>query len=337
MAAGSNLQGAEAVAIGNASGYSNQQSGAIAIGLSAGAYQQGINSIALGVNAGQTNLGTNSIAIGNLITITHANTIAINASGVAFTSAQASAFYVTSLRGVAIAAPIVSYDTATGELRYNTSSIKYKTGVTDLAKDINNINASNGDIDTSTINQVIPRKFTSTIDNKPYIGFVAEELNDIDPKFVWLNQDSLPEGINWFNMLTYLISENKKLRQDVDSLLTSTSIYTGFESTIDWSSTTNPSLKSYSQIQTDLIANADAAKNALALASQAQVAQTDANTAQTDANIAISLGAANAADLTTAAEVATNLAAQSAQASVNAASAHTTTLSTATTDIANLL
>lgn len=112
----------------------NQQSGAIAIGFQAGTATQGTNSIAIGVNAGQTNLGINSIAIGNLITITHANTIAINASGVAFTSAQASAFYVTSLRGVAAITPVVSYDTATGELRYNTSSIKYKTGVTDLVR-----------------------------------------------------------------------------------------------------------------------------------------------------------------------------------------------------------
>lgn len=59
-----------------------------------------------------------------------------------------------------------------------------------------------------------PRKYRSKDEDKPYLGFIAKELNDIDTNFTWKN----PEGIEWFNMLTYSLAEIKKLRNEVNEL-----------------------------------------------------------------------------------------------------------------------
>ena len=46
------------------------------------------------------------------------------------------------------------------------------------------------------------------------MGYIAEELNDIDSYFTWKNPDGSPEGIEWFNLLIYSIEEVKKLRKE---------------------------------------------------------------------------------------------------------------------------
>jgi len=51
-----------------------------------------------------------------------------------------------------------------------------------------------------------------------FIGYIAEELNEVDTHFTWKNPDGTPEGIEWFNLLIYAIEEIKKLRTELDLL-----------------------------------------------------------------------------------------------------------------------
>jgi hypothetical protein len=209
--AGRSTQGHSAVAIGYSAAIQSQRSGAIAIGSLAGNTGQGTNAIAIGTNAGLTGQGANSIVIGSnaggpLITPQPANSITINALGTVVTSALANAFYVAPIRGVATATPVLVYNTTTNEITYNTSSIKYKKNVIDLQED------------TSKLYNIKAREYDTKDDDKHFIGYIAEELNDVDTYFTWKNPDGTPEGIEWFNLLIYTIEEMKKLKQEIASL-----------------------------------------------------------------------------------------------------------------------
>ena len=182
---------------------------AVAIGYKAGQTNQGLNAIAIGCEAGFNNQGTNAIAIGHKAGGAngpqYANTIVINATGDLLTSVNTSRFYVKPVRGVAAATPVLVYSATTGEITYNTSSIKYKKNVIDL------------DQATSNIYNIRAREYDSKVDDTHHIGYIAEELNDVDTNFTW-KQDGLPEGIEWFNILVYTIEEMKKLKKRIDDL-----------------------------------------------------------------------------------------------------------------------
>jgi hypothetical protein len=98
------------------------------------------------------------------------------------------------------------YNVATDEITYNTSSIKYKKNVIDLQQD------------TSRLYNIRAREYDAKDDNKHFIGYIAEELNEVDNYFTWKNPDGSPEGIEWFNLLIYSIEEVKKLRKDISLL-----------------------------------------------------------------------------------------------------------------------
>lgn len=89
----------------------------------------------------------------------------------------------------------------------STSSIKYTTNVTDLTAD------------TSAIYGVRAREYDGIADNRHHIGYIAEELEAVDTRFTWKNPDGTPEGIEWFNMVVYLVEEVKKLKQQVQTLV----------------------------------------------------------------------------------------------------------------------
>ena len=201
--AGQTGQLINAVAIGVNAGQNTQGQSSVALGTSAGQTFQGANCIAIGNNAGSITQGANGIAIGQLAGQTGqaANTIVISATGVAVTGATASATYIAPIRGVATATPVIVYNTTTSEITYNTSSIKYKKNVIDLQQD------------TSNVYNIRAREYDSKDENKHYIGYIAEELNDVDTYFTWKNPDNTPEGIEWFNLLIYTIEEMKKLKQ----------------------------------------------------------------------------------------------------------------------------
>jgi hypothetical protein len=181
----------------------------VAIGHLAGQGTQGLNAIAIGCEAGFAGQGTNAIAIGHKAAGKNGNqdagSIVINATGDLLSSVAANRFYVKPIRGAAAATPVIVYNATNGEITYNTSSIKYKKNVIDLQED------------TSKIYNIRAREYDSKIDDIHHIGYIAEELNEVDTNFTW-KQNDLPEGIEWFNMLIYTIEEMKKLKKRIEDL-----------------------------------------------------------------------------------------------------------------------
>jgi hypothetical protein len=203
--AGNLNQGNSGVAIGFHSGLTGQGTSTVAVGQESGNLNQGAGAVAIGRQAGETGQGTNSIAIGNSAghTNQHANSIILNASGSAVDSNGVSRFYVRPIRAVAVASPVLVYNTVTFEITYNTSSIKYKKNVIDLTGD------------TSAIYNIKAREYDSKDDDSHHIGYIAEELEECDTRFTWKNPDGSPEGIEWFHLLLYTIEEMKKLRERI--------------------------------------------------------------------------------------------------------------------------
>jgi len=68
------------------------------------------------------------------------------------------------------------------------------------------------------IYNVRAREYDAKDDNKHYVGYVAEELQECSTWFTWKNPDGTPEGIEWFNMLLYSIEEIKKLKRRIEQL-----------------------------------------------------------------------------------------------------------------------
>ena len=105
------------------------------------------------------------------------------------------------------AATAVYYNNTTFELSYLTSSRRYKSNIIDLLQN------------TENIYKLQPREYDYIPDNnKHLIGFIAEEVFDADPYFAVLNNNETPEAIDWNNIVTYLVSEIKKLNHRVIEL-----------------------------------------------------------------------------------------------------------------------
>ena len=192
------------VAIGYNAGFDTQGTNAVAIGQNAGQNNQGTNTVAIGQNAGQNNQGTNSIAIGqNAGTNSQpAGSIILNASGLALNPGS-TGFFVKPIRGAFSSSNVLSYDTGTNEIFYNGSSQRYKY---DIKPIINK---------TDNIYQLQPKEFKYKLDDTTDIGFIAEEVADIDPAFAYVDKDGIPEGIQWNTITTYLVSEIKKMKEDI--------------------------------------------------------------------------------------------------------------------------
>jgi hypothetical protein len=205
--AGNSGQGTYSVAIGVIAGQTSQGSRCVAIGSDAGNSLQGNSAVAVGFLAGNSGQGTNAVAIGYNAGLLnqHANSIILNGTGVALDSDGASRFFVKPIRALASASPVLVYNSTTGEITYNSSSIKNKKNVIDLQTD------------TSNIYKIRAREYDWKEDDKHFIGYIAEELDAIDTNFTWKQNDE-PEGIEWFNLLLYTIEEMKKLKARVDEL-----------------------------------------------------------------------------------------------------------------------
>jgi hypothetical protein len=119
--AGQTNQGQESVAVGSGAGNLNQDIQSVAIGNNAGAFDQGQRAVAIGSLAGSNTQGDYAVAIGNFAGGTNqpANSIVINASGVAL-NGSAAGFFVDPIRSTATATGPVMYNTTTKELFYNT-------------------------------------------------------------------------------------------------------------------------------------------------------------------------------------------------------------------------
>ena len=125
--AGNDRQSVGSIAIGYQAGQTTQARDTIAIGTQAGETSQRQDSVAIGIGAGQgttSGLGTSSVAIGayagNASQV--ANSICINASGLAVNPANAGC-YIRPIRGVpwGLGVGVVRYDPASFELTYSTN------------------------------------------------------------------------------------------------------------------------------------------------------------------------------------------------------------------------
>lgn len=221
--AGFDTQGINSIAIGLSSGYQGQGSSSIAIGPGAALFRQGnaaiaigseaadndqqLGAIAIGRRAGFENQGEYSIAIGfnAADSAQPENTIVLNASGSSFNADASGGFYVNPVRNTASGTNLF-YDNTNGEISYQVSSEKYKE----------NIVAFSGS--TEVIYSVEPKEYTFKSNQKQYIGYIAEELNELSSWFTWKNPDGTPEGIQWNNLMIFAIEEIKKLRSEVTAL-----------------------------------------------------------------------------------------------------------------------
>ena len=116
-----------------------------------------------------------------------------------------SGLFIRPIRNDSRTAPFLCYDQNSCEVTYNTSSIKYKNNVIDLTED------------TSVLHNIKAREYDSKDNNNHFIGYIAEELNDVSKWFTWKNSDGTPEGIEWFNLVVYSIEEIKKQKLEIQS------------------------------------------------------------------------------------------------------------------------
>jgi hypothetical protein len=223
LAAGETSQGSQATAVGDQAGQLNQgavavgvglQAGqlyqgnlAVAVGYAAGFSSQGSCAVAIGPSAGQGGQGRNAVAIGYFAGFTGqaSNSIIISAGGGQADNTQTGSTIIFPIRGLALTTPVMSYNTGTGEIRYNSSSIRYKTNVTDAT------------VDTSAIYDVRLREFDAKTrgNTDPYyrfVGYVAEEVANVDPHFAGYDAQGRPDTIEWFNMMSYGLTELRNLR-----------------------------------------------------------------------------------------------------------------------------
>ena len=209
---GTNQQKENAIAIGTSAGYSDQQNNTIAIGTHSGYLNQGTNAIAIGTSAGKINQGANSIAIlatGDVdIEIAENSIVLFNVLPFQYTFSppKPNSFYVFD-RMTTVSSTNLSYDTSTGEFTYSPSSIRFKKNIIDLQQD------------TSKILQVRPREFDLKSNNQHGIGYIAEELNDIDPYLANKDSSGTISGVHWNNMILYAIEEFKKIKAEFDPII----------------------------------------------------------------------------------------------------------------------
>jgi hypothetical protein len=136
-----------------------------------------------------------------------ANSICLNATTSGYSPATENAFYVNPVRNVVTTTNPLYYDSTTFEIRYNSSSRRFK-------ENIQNIN-----IDTSKVLQIIPKEFNgiTTNDFVP-IGYIAEELHDIEPYFSTFGKDGDIEGVNVAIINACTLEEVKKNRLEIIEL-----------------------------------------------------------------------------------------------------------------------
>ena len=208
--AGQISQTRTAIAIGSRAGNTGQALSAIAIGYSAGQTNQATQSICIGPNAGNAGAGASSIYIGNNCgtTTTLANSIILSAIGTVFNPTVNQGFYVNPVRMTgAASAYLMYYNPTSKEVGYDSSSRRYKKDIEDL------------EVDTSVLHNFSPKSF-KFIDHgeeaKTNYGFIAEELEELNPILVGYDGEGFPQGINWNTITMFNICEVQKLRKELD-------------------------------------------------------------------------------------------------------------------------
>lgn len=206
--------GTNGVSIGTNAGGSTPNASSVAIGVGAGSNISN-GSICIGFNASTSaggNLTTNSIFIGNaaVSTTAIANSIVLNSTGTAINPSTASAFYVNPVRNTGnVGLAPMYYNTTTKEIGYDSSARRFKKDIEDFV------------VDTSVLHKFSPKSFkfiSHQEDAKTNYGFIAEDLEELNPLLVSYNDEGLTQGINWTTITMFNIGEIQTLRKEVDEL-----------------------------------------------------------------------------------------------------------------------
>ena len=157
------------------------------------------NSICIGANAGPLNMP--------------AGAIFIDASNSGVTPLTSGFFAAPLNAGLAPGGSNpVYYDPATFELFQNTSSKIYKTDVVDL--DLTS--ASNN------LYNLNPRsyKYLKSMEAGDCIGYIAEEVQAIDPRLSVNDRTGAAMNVDWNNIVLYLVAALKKQKTQINDLTT---------------------------------------------------------------------------------------------------------------------
>ncbi|NBS84660.1 MAG: tail fiber domain-containing protein [Verrucomicrobia bacterium] len=106
----------------------------------------------------------------------------------------------------------MTFNSTTYEVRYNSSSQRYKTNIRPVT------------IDSSKVLLLEPRLYDTKDDEakKDILGYIAEEVAGIDRVFAGYSLSDegqeRPETIDWFKILIYAIEEIKVLNQRISNL-----------------------------------------------------------------------------------------------------------------------
>ncbi len=219
--AGNTNQGADAVAIGPQAGQINQreatvavgiqagqnsqQTNAIAIGVQAGQNNQKENTVAIGFRAGQTNQPTYSVAIGQNIQSHNYRAISIGADPSNNITPTNNGLFVKPVAGPHLASNLLSWDSTSKEIFYNSSSQRFKYDIENYTN-------------TKPVYNLEPREFKYKIDGSPDIGLIAEEAFQQNKAFAYLDETKEPEGIIWNAITISLLREMKELKQRIHQL-----------------------------------------------------------------------------------------------------------------------
>lgn len=205
--AGQINQGTSTIAIGNLAGQNSQQTNAIAIGNQAGRTNQKENAIAIGHLAGQTNQPTYSIAIGQNIQTHNYRAISISADPTSTITPTNNGFYVKPVAGPNLASNLLSWDSTSKEVFYNSSSQRFKYDIQNYTN-------------TKSVYNLEPREFKYKVDSSPDIGLIAEEAFQQNKGFAYLDETKQPEGIQWNAITVSLLGEMKELKKRIATLST---------------------------------------------------------------------------------------------------------------------
>ena len=101
------------------------------------------------------------------------------------------------------------YNSDTGEITIASSSRAVKNTIEDLT------------MDTSLLHDLRPRTYIYNSDPgaRKLVGYIAEEVADINKHFATYNErDGPPVAINWNTISVFLVEEVKKLKRENDDL-----------------------------------------------------------------------------------------------------------------------
>jgi hypothetical protein len=115
----------------------------------------------------------------------------------------------TSMNSSATANSDLRYNPSNGAIYYQTSSLRYKSNVTDI------------ELNTSNIYNLRPVSFDDDATGERTYGLIAEETYEQIPELVNLadvNGEQLPDNIPYSMLSVLLLEEMKKLKVELDAV-----------------------------------------------------------------------------------------------------------------------